>query len=314
MALRKNTIIFVLKLVFSLSVLVFLLTFRTSVEGILAKLREVNPALLAAAFSLHGVGLLASAYRWQILARAQGDDVPLGFLAKSYLVGTFFNNFLPTRFGGDIVRIWDGSRYSRSLVKSTAIVLFERLTGIIVLFLFALVASLFRLRLAGEIPVVWVSLLLGLLGLGLVAAFFLPISGRLLLKLSDAGRTGKLKNKVIAFRETILLYREKKRPLRKATLWAVILQLNVIFYYFLIGKALGLQIGFPDYFIFIPVVLLIQAIPITINGLGLREGSYIEIFRFYGISAETAFSFSLIDVGFVLAVGVIGGIIYITRK
>jgi hypothetical protein len=47
-------------------------------------------------------------------------------------VGTFFNNFLPSRFGGDIVRIWDGSRYSHSLVKSSAIVLVERLTGIIV--------------------------------------------------------------------------------------------------------------------------------------------------------------------------------------
>jgi len=60
--------------------------------------------------------------------------------------------------------------------------------------------------------------------------------------------------------------------------------------------------------------MLIQLIPITINGLGLREGAYIEIFEFYGIAPESAFSFALIDVAFMLIIGVIGAIIYVTRK
>jgi uncharacterized membrane protein YbhN (UPF0104 family) len=94
----------------------------------------------------------------------------------------------------------------------------------------------------------------------------------------------------------------------------VLLQLNVILYYFLIGLALHLNIQFIDYFIFIPIVLVIQIIPITINGLGLREGSYIEIFKFYGISPQAAVSFSLVDVGFNLVLGLIGGIIYVSRK
>jgi len=314
MPTRKKTVFFILKLVFSLSIIAYLLTRKAPVSKIIQDLGGVDLFWLAVAFSLHAFGLFASAYRWQILARAQGDALSLGYLAKSYLVGTFFNNFLPSRFGGDIVRIWDGSRYSRSLVKSSAIVLVERLTGIIVLFIFALVMSLFRLDMARQIPVIRVSLLLGLLGLAAIAAFFLPLTGRLLLKLPEKGLAGKSKHKIIAFRDTIISYRAQKGPFLRATFWAFLLQLNVIVYYFLIGKALHLTIAFTDYFIFIPLVLLIQAIPISINGLGLRETSYMEIFKYYGIPAHAALAFSVVDVAFVLILGIAGGIIYITRK
>jgi len=314
MAHKKSTALLLLKLVVSLSILVIILTTQTSLREIGGVLRSVNPYWLALAFSLHAVGLFASAFRWQILARAQGDDVPLGFLAKSYLVAQFFNNFLPTRFGGDIVRIWDGSRYSRSLVKSSAIVMVDRFSGVIVLFLMAVVASLFRIDMARRIPVVWVSLLLGLLGLTLVAVFFLPVFARMFASLRLKGLLDRLRGKVLLFRQTILHYRTQKRAFLRATFWAVLLQLNVILYYFLIGQALHLNIHFIDYFIFIPIVLVIQIIPITINGLGLREGSYIEIFKFYEISAQSAVSFSLVDVGFNLVLGLVGGIIYVARR
>lgn len=314
MARRQRLPILLLKLFFSIAILAFILIKQTSLKDIGAVLKTVNPLWLVVAFSLHAFGLFSSAYRWQILAKAQGDDIPLGFLARSYLVGQFFNNFLPTSFGGDIVRIWDGSRYSKSLVKSSAIVLVERFTGISVLFLMAVVGSLFRLEMARKIPVIWVALLFGTLGFGLIAAFFLPFAGRLLTSLPLHGLPDKLRNKTVLFRETILYYRTQAKPFIRATLWAFLLQLNVVVYYFLIGKALHLRIHFIDYFIFIPLVLIILTIPITISGLGLREESYIEIFRFYGIPAQAAVSFSLIGVAFNLIIGIIGGIIYVTRK
>jgi uncharacterized protein (TIRG00374 family) len=312
---KRNNLVLAGKLLFSLSVLAFFLVIsKVSFKEIGLELKNVVWGWLVLSFSLHALGLLISAYRWQILARAQGDRVPLIFLAKSYLVGTFFNNFLPTRFGGDIVRIWDGSRYSKSLVKSSAIVAVERMTGIIVLFVFALAASLLRLDMARKVPVIWGALLLGLVGLAVLALFFLPFFGRWLEKVPAGRFLGKVAQKVVVFRTTVLEYRNKRAEFAQATLWAFLLQLNVILYYFLIGKALRLDIDFLDYFIFIPIVLLIQIIPVTINGLGLREGAYIEIFKFYGIAPETALSFSIIEIAFGLAVGLFGGIIYVSRK
>ena len=314
---KRRTLSLLLKLAFSAATLVlFFFTSKVSFRDIGRTLGGVAWGWLAVAFSLHTLGLLFSAYRWRILIRAQGDDVPLSFLVKSYLVGTFFNSFLPTRFGGDVVRIWDGSKYSQSLARSSAIVLVERSTGIIVLFLFALVASLFRLDMARSVPVVWAALALGIAGLAIAALFFLPAAGRILARLPERGLPGRFKHQIIAFRETILRYREARTAFARASILAVLLQLNVILYYFLIGQALHLPIGLLDYFIFIPIVHLVQLIPISINGAGLREGAYIQIFKFYRIPAyaASAWSFSIIEVAFGLLVGLVGGAVYLARK
>lgn len=314
MAGQKRLPLLLLKLLISLSIVAFILIKQTSLREIGSVLKTVDLRWLALAFSLHAFGLFSSAYRWQILARAQGDEIPLGFLAKSYLVGQFFNNFLPTGYGGDIVRIWDGSRYSKSLVKSSAIVLVERFTGISVLFLMAVAASLFRIEMAREIPVILAALLLGAAGFGLTALFFTRFAARVLAALPLRGLLDKLRHKTLLLRETILHYRTQKKAFAWATFWAFLLQVNVVVYYYIIGKALQLNIAFIDYFIFIPLVLIILTVPITVSGLGLREESYIEIFRYYGIPAEAAVSFSLIGVGFNLIIGLIGGVIYVTRK
>ncbi len=311
---KRRILLTLIKLLFSSGLLIYIFLFKTRLGEVWLSLRQVSWTWLVISFSLHAVGLFISAYRWQILIRAQGDEVPLRFLAQSYLVGTFFNNFLPTRFGGDVVRIWDGSRYSQSLTKSSAIIVVERLTGLLVLFLFALLVALVRLDLAQETPVIWAALGLGTLGFGGVLAFLLLPVSRFLAFFPKKLRGRLIFDKVISFRETILSYRNQKKAFALAMGWALALQLNVIVYYFLIGKALHLSVPFLDYFMVIPVVHFIQLIPVTINGLGLREGAYIEIFSYYSIPAQAAFSFSLVDVAFVLILGGIGGIIYIIRK
>ncbi|MBM3294446.1 MAG: flippase-like domain-containing protein [Candidatus Aminicenantes bacterium] len=311
----RRSLAFVFKLAFSAGIIAYLLShYRGELGDVGPTLGRASWPWLLFAFSLHGLGLLCSAYRWQILARAQGDRIPLGFLVRSYLVGTFFNMFLPTRFGGDVVRIWDGSKYSRSVTKSTAIVAVERLTGIIVLFAFAAGASLVRLDMARRLPVIWIALALGIAGLAALAAFFLPATGRLLGRLPVRGIFRKAMDKVVLFRSTVIRYKEAPAAFALASVWAVLLQLNVVLYYFVIGRALRLPLPALDYFIFIPLVLLLQILPITINGLGLRETAYIRIFASYGLSAGTALSFDLVEIAFGLAVGLIGAAIYVARK
>jgi len=311
----KNLWILALKFILSFSIIAFILLTEVKIRDIPDALKDIRVIWLVLSFSLHALGLLISAYRWQILIRAQGDEVPLGFLAKSYLVGNFFNLFLPTRFGGDVVRIWDGSRYSRSLLKSSAIVLVERFTGIIILLAFAFAVSVSRLNMAQSLPVVWISLLAGLLGLLIAILFFTPFAQSLLTKIPERGVLAKIKAKMWEFRKVVLVYREKKGAFFRALFWAFLLQVNVILHYWLAGKAFDLDIPVLDYFIFIPVILLILTIPLTIGGLGLREVIFIEIFKTYGVASYVAISFSLIaDFVFMLIIGIIGGIIFITRK
>lgn len=315
MSLRKKTLKTALKFIFSFSILAYLLFFKVSVAGIFAHIKNAVLIWILLSFSLHAFGLLISAVRWRILIEAQGDAVPLAFLAQSYLVGTFFNNFLPTRFGGDAVRIWDGSRYSRSLLGSTAVVLIERLTGIIVLLFFSTAASLLRLDMARRVPVIWISLAVGLFGLTLIASFFFAPGEKLVSLIPEKGWAAKARHKIIEFRRIGLVYKEKKAAFFKALFWAFLLQVNVIVHYYLVGLALGLNIPFSDYFIFIPIVLIILTIPVTLGGHGARELLYVQIFSFYAVSGSAAIAFSAIaDVAFTLIIGIIGGIIFLLRK
>jgi len=312
---RKDVLALLLKLAVSLGLLAYIVLEQAPVPDILRVLRGVDMFWILASFSLHALGLWISAVRWRILIQAQGDTVPLGYLVKSYLVGTFFNNFLPTRFGGDVVRIWDGSHYSRSVLRSSAVVLVERLTGVIVLLLLALTASLVRLDMAREFPVIWLAMALASAGLAALFGFLTPLGEKLLHRLPEPGFWGRLKGKALEFREAVLVYRSRKEAVLKALFWALLLQINVIVHYYLAGKAFHLEVPLLDYFIFIPVVLLVLTIPISIGGLGVREALYIPILGYYAIPASAAVAFSLIaDTAFTLAIGLIGAVIYITRK
>jgi glycosyltransferase 2 family protein len=313
MAGRRKTLSFLLKLAFSVGILAWILS-RADLSAIIRHLRAAAWPWLVVAFALNGVGLLIRAYRWRILALPHGDDMSVGFLFRSCLIGEFFNNFLPTSFGGDAYRIWDGSRRSRSIVRSSAVVIVERMSGILILFLFALAASLFRLDMVRRIPLIGLSLLLGLGGFAVLGLFFLPATGRFLLRPPASGFRRRVMLKLSEFRAVIVGYRNHPRDFLRATVWAFLLQVNVILYYYLIGRALGLQVPLTDYFVFIPLVLLIQLIPITINGWGIREAAYIQVFRFYGVAPELALSFSFIAVAFSLLISVVGGILYATRQ
>ena len=87
---KKNWFVFAVKFVFSFAIIAYLLLELTPIRDIGEAIRGVDMFWLALSFSLHALGLLISARRWQILIHAQGDQVPLGFLAQSYLVGNFF--------------------------------------------------------------------------------------------------------------------------------------------------------------------------------------------------------------------------------
>ncbi|MCJ7679695.1 MAG: flippase-like domain-containing protein [Candidatus Aminicenantes bacterium] len=307
---------FLIKLAVSLILILVYIIFIQDISfgDIWRPIQHASLLWLAAALSLHGIGQLISAIRWKILIQAQGDRIPLLFLVQSYLVGMFFNLFLPGRIGGDVVRIWDSSRYSLSVSKSSAVVVVERLQGILVLFGFALAGSLLRLPFAGRYPVIWMALGLSLVGFLVFFLFLLPPAERLLHRLPEKGWGARVKTPVLAFRNTILHYRTQKPAFIRAMGMSLCLQLNVILYYFFITKALHLTLPIIDFFIFIPIVHFVTLIPITVNGLGLREMSFGEILKVYGLTAQAGISLGLVDFGFIIIVGLIGGLLFLLRK
>src|SRR6187200_3768706 len=99
--------------------------------------RQASPIWLTGALLLYLTVVLASAVRWDVLLRAQHVRLPFSFLTQSLLVATFFNNFLPSNIGGDVVRITDTAKAAGSKTAATTVVLIDRGLGLLGLALMA---------------------------------------------------------------------------------------------------------------------------------------------------------------------------------
>jgi uncharacterized protein (TIRG00374 family) len=314
--MRRKTVFFLLKLVFGFGLLSYLVLFMARPREIAAVMRAASTPMLLLAFSLHAFGMLFSALRWKLILDETGSDFSLAQLTRSLLVGSFFNLFLPTRFGGDVVRISDTRRIEQGVTGSLAVVVYERMSGIVALLVFALLASLLKIRFVRELPVLYISLLVSLLGIVLLILAWKRVPRGFL-----AGREcrhpwlRKLLDKLDAFHGVILDFVNHRVLSRKVFFWAMLLQFNVVLHYFLIGRALKLdRIPLLDYFFSIPIMLFILSFPISINGLGVRDLFLIKLFIYYGYPAQYAIAFSLLDLAFNLLLGAAGGLIYIFRK
>jgi glycosyltransferase 2 family protein len=314
--MKRKVVFFLLKFIFGFGLLFYLVFYSARPQGIIAVFKNVSWPMVLLAFSLHSFGLFFSAKRWKLILDEKEGGFSLWQLTQSLLVGTFFNHFLPTRFGGDVVRIRDTRHIEQGMTASLAVVVYERMSGIAALLIMALLASFLRIRFISELPLLYVSLLVSLLGI-----FLLLLAWKKLPRgyLAGIGCRRPWLQKVLCkldmFHGIILDFLKHRRLSEKVFGWALMLQLNVVVHYFFIGQALKMgRIPFLDYFFSIPILMFILSFPVSINGIGVRDFFLIKVFAYYGYPASFAIAFSMLDVAFNLLLGIIGGLIYIFRK
>jgi hypothetical protein len=310
-----------LKLAVTAGLLAWLLG-RADVKAIGAALAGAKPGWVCAAFALHFVGLLISAVRWRLLLMAQGADVPLAFLARSLLVGTFFNNFLPSTVGGDLVRASDTAAHAGSGTGALTVVLVERASGILVLGFFAL-AGLLTGAVGGDggatAAAVATTVLLAFFfacvpllrprPLAALCRFF----GRR--PASVEGRwTSVARGAVDRLLRTLEALAAAPRILAATMALAVLLQANVILHYWCVTRALDLSVGPGALLIVVPVATVLLLLPVSINGIGAREAVFAYLLGRHGVPLAQAIAFSWVAYGTVLGQGLAGGLVYALRR
>ncbi len=311
--MKKKNIFFTVKIIVTFGLLYYLLS-RTNLVSIWSAFKSANYFWITCAFLLHLTGYLFSILRWQLLLSAQGIKVPLSSLLGSYMVGTFFNNFLPTTIGGDTVRACDTIRYSHSGVKSFTVVLVERLTGVIALVIIATLALFIEIKIVGNIPLIWLSVLVLLV---MISGIVLVIHPRVAEKIGgifNLPLLNKIKAKAKEAHQAVIVYKKEKKKFWGNMVYALLLQINVILHYYLISVALGLPIIPMHFFLIIPIITVILMVPVSINGIGVRENVFVIFLSKFGVGAADAIALSWIAYGMVVIWGVIGGLLYALRR
>ena len=286
---------------------------------------QIMKVVSAADLRLYGLaillalaGVVVRALRWRVLLQAVGARVPFGHTVYLYFVGAFFNTFLPTGFGGDVVRVLEiGEGATSQQAAGTALV--DRLTGFIVLFLLALVALPFSANLLSA----QVTLLIIVLAGGVVGGSALLFEGRVLRRLIGwiAGLTWLARQpRLNQIYRTGMTWVEHTysvvtacgaRALAGALLWSLVFNLIQIAGNVLVGEALGLHVSAWTFFLFVPVATAALLVPITISGFGVREGIFIGLFGQVGVNQAQATALSLGSYSLDFASGVLGGVIYL---
>jgi hypothetical protein len=293
----KARILFWLKIGVSVALLGYLLSL-IDLDQLLEKLREVDVRYLPLAFVLLLVQIVLSSIKWQVILRADGMPMRLPFLIKTYMIGNFISLFLPTSFGGDVYRVIAARGVNQDLAKSTSSVLFDRLSGLFALISICMIAYV----VLPEQPYGLAVLILYVLG---VVGFFVVSSSTVgrLIEASGIGLVRKAGKILASFRN----YRRNVGILAVILLLSFLFQLNIVLINKVYTVALGLEIDFSILMVIIPLIYLTEVLPISINGLGVRESAFAFFFVQIGLTVSDALAVSVLIVGMRYLVGLFGG-------
>lgn len=275
-------------------------------------IQHSKPFYWILALILTVLAVVISAYKWQLILLSQGFFVPILHLTSFYLVGLFFNNFLPTSIGGDAVRAYDVSKFTRRTPEAIASVVAERILASVSLGFIALIGIFLSYQAASRF-------------LGLVIVFFALCVGFLLFFLNSRLIEGflnriRLLNLFDLNKKLIEAGRALRAPLRNRNTFASVLFLSFIFQILVVAvnlaifEALGIRVSVVYLFIFVPIISALSLLPISINGLGVREGGYVYFFSQVGLSTTQAVATSLGFFFVVTLVSLMGGVILAFRK
>jgi len=315
--LWRTIAIHALKVVVSVGLLVWLFR-QVEPARLWAAVRAASWLWLGVAAGVYFAMLLVSSWRWSMLLRAQGIAVQLRTLVGSFLVATFFNNFLPSNIGGDVVRVRDTSGPARSRTLAATVVLVDRGLGLLALVLVAaLGATASRTAVPSGAPPVqpwmlWAGLLFG--GIVSVQAFRTPaFVARLAAPLRwlhaewvDA-RLAKL---------TAALGRFASSPkaLLSSAAGAVVVQGLLVLFYAAVARGLHINVSPWHLAVMVPVSFVVQMLPLSVNGFGVREATFVAFFALAGLPAEAAMLLSFMATAVIMAWSLAGACVHVARR
>lgn len=286
---------------------------RLSLDEIRLAMAEPRWGWLSAALAVYGISALAGAQQWIMILRAGGLQVPSGQLRRLYFVGLFFNNFLPANIGGDAYKIIDLGRREDRASGVFCATLLDRLVGLGALT--ALAVLVLTIASVGGIPlpssVLWlIPALVALFG-GLVVLLSRRL-GTGFVGLLEAVGLAVLAVRIRPVIAELRVYRGQVNRLNGIFVFSMGVQLLRLGTHLLVAVGLGYHLSstqMVQLLVLIPMLAISLTLPVTINGIGLRESVSAELLVGAGLAAPHAVAMEvaayLVQVVFSLPGGVL---------
>lgn len=310
----NRTLLLVVKLVLSVGLLAYLLQ-SVDLSDVLRHFIEGRHALFAVAALVYIVVVLLSTVRWKVLLDAVEKGHTFGELLNSYMVASFFGNFLPSNVGGDVVRVRDTAKHVGSHTAALTVAFVDRVVGFVALYFIAAPAFLLGGSLVRGLAGARV-ILLGLTLLFIVLGAIFMRSGLVTRVVERVGvrRFPWIHTKFESVQSTVNVFRANKAALFEAFLLSLLLQFLGVVYFYLVASALRIPLDLGTAMLMVPLCSLIQAIPISFNGWGIRESVYVLYFHQVGLPRTSALAFSIVAAGLVVLLSISGLFVWLVRR
>jgi uncharacterized protein (TIRG00374 family) len=249
------------------------------------------------------------AARWMKLVEALDVETSRARIVKIFFLSTFFGSFLPSGVGGEAVRAASFTKLTQKGTEAVASVVMDRFLGLLSMLVTGLVSLVAFYHLFAH-PTLLVAVLVGVCSLVAALALALSRSVHDRARSRFAGREGRLFHWIERGLEALGQYRARLGVLLGVLLLSVMVQLLRVLQAYLLSEALGLETDAIYFLCFVPLILIVTMLPISVGGLGTANAAYVAFFSPVGMSSEGAFVLSVL----ILALGVFGnlpgGLIY----
>jgi glycosyltransferase 2 family protein len=265
---------------------------------------------LVAAVLLVLVDRALMAYRWIVLLYTldPADRPPLAGIVRIFFVSTFLGTFLPS-VGGDAVRAYGIAKLNMRGGDAVASVFMDRMLGIASLLLMAVAGlTLARDLASNRVIIASLGLAAGVCLVTLLLVFSQradALTSMILVRLP-----GAVQQRGQRLLESIQRYAAHHAQLAKVLVCSVAVQALRILQAYYLGRSLGIEASLSTYFAFLPLILLVMLLPVTISGLGTGQAAFLWFFARAGVPAAAAVALSVLFIGLGIVGNLPGGILY----
>jgi len=306
---RKKTWHVILRFVISFGLMgTILYYFRAQLPTVFQYLKGANPVYFAAAVAIFFVSLLAIAYRLRSVIQVHGTRLSVAAAYYVNLIALFFNNVLPSSVGGEMVKAYYLYKNSEGSVSVFSAVVVDRLFGLVTMLIISMSTIFFLDSTHGSHKIMGSIVMMAA---GTVTLSFLIFNKKIvdgLCQLHIPLLPAVFLEKIREIYRAMFKYREHKGIIGNCFALTVMAQTAYILANFLLAKSLAMDIPIGFFFFFVPILLIMGVAP-SVNGIGVREATFIFYLTDF-TSPEKALALSLLTTFFMVFVGILGGIIY----
>ena len=280
------------KIAISAGLLVYI-GYQFEIGKIISNMWSANRLLLAGAVAVFIVSGVLGAVQWNFLLGFHGIRLGFSGTVARYFMGLFFNYLLPGFVGGDVVRVYKTATASGQGTQSFTSTLVDRVIGLFVLVLFSLAAFVF-LPSGPANRALPVAVFMFLMLSGFIALFAFKPFGSLLQRMFGRLMPQSFGEKLSAVYGEMHELTRSPLTLLTVLMLSCTIQITRIGVHYLSAQAVGIELSFAWFALFVPVIEIISSLPISLGGVGVRETIAFMLFSAVGVDKSVVVSYTLL--------------------